>query len=178
MNTGGAPAQQVEQAVFEYRLTIEDFREAVRVRARRTGAGRAEAALIPLVTTGLVAMFGLLRGILPVVLVVSAVLGLGVGLIGGVRSRRSMARRLHGVMALYGQCRTVVDGRGTATTGETMSYTSDWQLFTEYVETPDLFVLVGGPRAGCLAALPKRGAQEPADIDRLRALLDANLRRI
>ncbi|MEU9160038.1 YcxB family protein [Streptomyces sp. NPDC048424] len=178
MNMSGEQAQQVEQAVFGYRLTIEDFRQAVRARARKTGAGRAEMALIPLLTTGLVTMFGLLRGLLPAVIVVSAVLGLGAGLIGGVRSRRGMARRLHGVTTPYGECRTVIDERGTATTGETMSYTYDWQLFTEYVETPDLFVLVGGPRASCLAALPKRGAQEPADIDRLRAILDRNLRRL
>lgn len=59
-----------------------------------------------------------------------------------------------------------------------MSYTTDWKLFSAYAETPELFVLIGGPRAGCLAALPKRGAEEPADIDRLREILGRNLRRL
>ncbi|MFC9811081.1 YcxB family protein [Streptomyces virginiae] len=127
-------------------------------------------------TTALVVAFALFRGLLPVAVVVGAVLALGAGVFGVVRGRRSMARRLHAVWASYGQCRTVVDERGAATTGETMSYTADWKLFTHYAETPDLFVLVGGPRASCLAVVPKRGAEEPADIDRLRAILDRNLR--
>ncbi|MFJ6781132.1 YcxB family protein [Streptomyces yangpuensis] len=177
MNTGGDQAQRTDQAAFVYELTLADLQGVVRVRARRTGAGRAETFLPPLATTGLVLAFALFRGLLPDVVVVTAVLGLGAGVVGVVRGRRGMARRLHAVWAAYGQCRTVVDDGGAVTTGETMSYTIDWKLFTHYVETPDLFVLVGGPRAGCLAAVPKRGAEEPADVDRLRAILDRNLRR-
>ncbi|MFG2339117.1 YcxB family protein [Streptomyces yangpuensis] len=176
MNTGGDRIQRTEQAAFVYGLTLADLQGVVRVRARRTAAGRVETLLTPLVITGLVVAFGLLRGLLPVVVVSSALLGIGAGVLGVVRGRRGMARRLHAVWAPYGQCRTVVDDRGAATTGETMSYTADWKLFTHYAETPDLFVLVGGPRAGCLAAVPKRGAEEPADVDRLRAILDRNLR--
>ncbi|MFD6227707.1 YcxB family protein [Streptomyces sp. NPDC060232] len=178
MNTDEDHGQRTEQAAFVYRLTLADLQGVVRVRARRTGAGRAETFLPPLMTTVVVVAFGLFRGFLPVVLAVSAVLGLGAGLFGAVRGRRGMARRLHAVWAAYGQCRTVVDDQGTATTGETMSYTSDWKLFTHYAETPELFVLVGGPRASCLAAVPKRGAEEPADVDRLRAILERNLRRL
>ncbi|MEC4573524.1 YcxB family protein [Streptomyces virginiae] len=176
MNTGGDHAQRTERAAFVYGLTLADLQGVVRVRARRTGAGRAETLLPPLVTTALVVAFALLRGLLPGVVVAGAVVGLGAGVLGVVRGRRGMARRLHAVWAPYGQCRTVVDDRGAATTGETMSYTADWKLFTHYAETPDLFVLVGGPRASCLAAVPKRGAEEPADVDRLRAILDRNLR--
>ncbi|MFJ7774707.1 YcxB family protein [Streptomyces yangpuensis] len=177
MNTDGDQAQRTEQAAFVYELTLADLQGVVRVRARRTGAGRAETLLPPLATTGFVLAFALFRGLLPGVVVVAAVLGLGAGVVGVVRGRRGMARRLHAVWAPYGQCRTVVDDRGAVTTGETMSYTVDWKLFTHYTETPDLFVLIGGPRAGCLAAVPKRGAEEPADVDRLRAILDRNLRR-
>ncbi|MFJ3912051.1 YcxB family protein [Streptomyces vinaceus] len=170
--------EQTERAVFVYEPTLEDFRRAVRARARRTGAGRAETALVPLVTTGLILGLGLIREFPPAVLAVCAVLGLGAGAFGVARGRRGMARRLHQVMATYGQCRTVADERGTATTGRTMSYTGDWKLFTRYAETPELFVLLGGPRASCLAVLPKRGAEEPADVDRLRGILDRNLRRL
>ncbi|MCX4962620.1 hypothetical protein [Streptomyces virginiae] len=170
--------QGTESAVFIYRPTFEDFHGAVRARARKTGAGRAETVLLPLVTICLTVGFGLSRELLPVVVAVSAVLGLGAGLFGAARGRRGMARRLHGAMATYGQCRTEVDERGTSTTGETMSYTADWKLFTHYAETSELFVLLGGTRASCVAVLPKRGAQEPADVDRLRGILGRNLRKL
>ncbi|MEV7561730.1 hypothetical protein ACGFYY_26035 [Streptomyces sp. NPDC048331] len=170
--------QDTESAVFVYLPTLEDFHGAIRVRARRTGAGRVETALPPLLTTSLMLGFGVSRGLLPVALGVGLVLALGAGLFGAARGRRGMARRLHGAMATYGQCRTEVDERGAATTGETMSYTSDWTLFTDFAETPELFVLLGGPRASCLAVLPKRGAQEPADVERLRGILGRNLRKL
>ncbi|MEV6583413.1 hypothetical protein AB0M92_35310 [Streptomyces sp. NPDC051582] len=171
-------AARTEQAVFVYEPALEDFRGAVRVRARRTGAGRAETVLVPLVTTSAIVAFALFRGLLPALVVVSAVLGLGAGAFGVARGRRGMARRLHAVMAAYGQCRTVVDERGTATTGRTMSYTGDWELFTHFAETPELFVLLGGPRASCVTVLPKRGAEGPADVDRLRGILGRNLLRL
>lgn len=177
MNMGGDQAQQTQQAVFVYRPTLADVQGSVRARARRTGAGRGETALFPLMTTCAVTVLGLLGGVPPAVLAAGAVLALGFGLVGGAWSRRGMARRLYGVVAPYGECRTVIDERGAATTGETMSYTADWTLFTDYVETPELFVMLGGPRAVSLATLPKRGAQEPDDIDRVRAILDRNLRR-
>ncbi len=176
MNTDEDHAQRTEQAAFVYGLTLADVQGVVRVRARRTGAGRVETLLPPLVATALVVAFALFRGLLPAVVVAGAVLGLGAGYLGVVRARRGMARRLHAVWASYGQCRTVVDDRGAVTTGETMSYTADWKLFTHYAETPDLFVLVGGPRASLLAVLPKRGAEGPGDVDRLRAILDRSLR--
>ncbi|MFI5764427.1 YcxB family protein [Streptomyces sp. NPDC051563] len=178
MNTSGDHAQRTEQAVFVYEPVLADFRGAVRVRALRTASGRAETVLLPLMTLALVTAYGVLRGMTPAVIVVAAVLSAGAGAFGGVRVRRAMARRLHAVAALYGTCRTVVDERGAATEGGNMSYSADWKLFTQYAETPELFVLLGGPRATCITALPKRGAEEPADIDRLRAILDRNLRRL
>lgn len=178
MHTGGDHAQRTEQAVFVYEPVLADFRGAVRVRALRTASGRAETVLLPVMTLALVTAYGVLRGMTPAVIVVAAVLSAGAGAFGGVRGRRSMARRLHAVAALYGQCRTVVDERRCATTGDGMSHTADWKLFTQYAETSGLFVLFGGPRAACVTVLPKRGAEEPADIDRLRAILDGNLRRL
>lgn len=178
MNTGGDQVQQPEQVVLVYRPTLEDALGAVRARARRTGAGRAETAAIPLMTAVLVTMFGLIRGVLPVILVVGGVLALGAGYYGALRVRRSMARQIHSVVGRYGQCRTTADDRGAVTTGETMSFAADWKLFPQYVETPDLFVLIGGKRAAAIGALPKRGAQHPGDVDRLRAILDRNVKRL
>ncbi|MFE4259691.1 YcxB family protein [Streptomyces sp. NPDC056883] len=178
MNTGGDQEQRTEQAVFVYRPELADSRAAVRVRALRTASGRAETLVLPLMSMVLVAAYGLLRGMLPAVVAVSAVLAAGTGAFGGVRGRRAMARRLHAVVSHYGLCRTVVDERGFATTGESMSHTADWKLYTRYAETAELFVLLGGPRATCLAVMPKRGAEEPADVDRLRAILERNLRKL
>ncbi|MET9318887.1 hypothetical protein ABZX75_01615 [Streptomyces sp. NPDC003038] len=185
MNTGGEHGRQTERAeqtaeqvVFVYRPTLADIQGAVRARARRTAAGRAETLLLPLLTVVLVPGFGLFRGSLPVVTAISVVTGLGVAICGVAWIRRSMARQMYSITEQYGQCRTVADDRGAATTGETMSFTADWKLFPEYVETPELFVLIGGRRAAAVAVLPKRGAQHPAGIDRLRALLDRKLRRL
>ncbi|MEU7029572.1 hypothetical protein AB6O49_10475 [Streptomyces sp. SBR177] len=47
-----------------------------------------------------------------------------------------------------------------------------------YVETSRLFVLLSLDGAAGLIALPKRGLADPADVDRLRALLDRNITRL
>ncbi|MGZ9930874.1 YcxB family protein [Streptomyces sp. NC-S4] len=187
MNTGGEHMQQAgqaaatgeqEQVVFTYRLTLDDIRGAVRARARRTPAGRAETLLLPLLTAVATAGLGLLGGSRPPVILFSTVAALSVAIVGVFRIRRGMARRVYSVTEPYGECRTVVDEQGTATTGETMSYTMDWTLFPQYTETPELFVLFGGTRAAAVATLPKRGAQHPDDLDRMRAILDRNLKRV
>ncbi|WP_320777896.1 hypothetical protein [Streptomyces sp. CRN 30] len=51
-------------------------------------------------------------------------------------------------------------------------------VFRDYLETPGLFVLLGGDRAAGVAVLPKRGARDTADVDRLRAILNRNLKRL
>ncbi|MFF4447037.1 YcxB family protein [Streptomyces sp. NPDC001502] len=191
MNMGGDHSRQVaeqtgragvteeqEQVAFTYRLTLADIRGAVRARARRTPAGRAETLLLPLLTAVATVGLGLLDGSRPSVIVVSAVAALSVAVFGVFWIRRSTARRLYSVAEPYGECRTVADERGTATTGETMSYTMDWTLFAQYTETPELFVLFGGTRAAAVATLPKRGARHPDDIDRMRAILAQNLKRV
>ncbi|QES54621.1 hypothetical protein DEJ51_10580 [Streptomyces venezuelae] len=189
MNTGEGRVQQTaeqsgqagatgEQAVFAYRLTLADIRGAVRARARRTTAGRLETLLLPLLAAVATAGFGLLGGSRPIAIVASVVPALGVAIGGVFWIRRSMARRVYSVTEPYGQCRTVADERGSATTGETMSYTMDWTLFPQYTETQELFVLFGGTGAAAVATLPKRGAQHPDDVDRLRAILDRNVKRV
>ncbi|MFI1281580.1 YcxB family protein [Streptomyces sp. NPDC020858] len=179
---GGAAAEQTgqepEQVSLVYRLTLDDIRGAVRARARRTSAGRAETLLLPLLSVAAVVGLCLLQGTLSIVTAVSAAVALVVATCGVFSIRRSMARQVYSVVEQYGECRTVAGEQGTATTGETMSYTMDWKLFPQYTETPELFVLVGGTRAAAIGVLPKRGAQHPADIDRLRAILDRNLRRV
>ncbi|QNP71713.1 YcxB family protein [Streptomyces roseirectus] len=110
--------------------------------------------------------------------VVSLVIVVAVASWGTLRGLRTMARRMFSVVEPYGRCRMVADDRGAVSTGERVSMTVDWAVFREYLETPRLFVLLGGDRAAGLAVLPKRGAQDPADVDRLRAILDRNLKRL
>ncbi|MEV5849965.1 YcxB family protein [Streptomyces sp. NPDC048179] len=97
---------------------------------------------------------------------------------GAVRGLRTMARRMSGFLEPYGQCRMVADDHGAVTTGERASNTIEWTVFREYLETPGLFVLLGGDRSVGVSVLPKRGAQDAGDLDRLRTILDRNLKRL
>ena len=163
---------------FVYRPTAADFEEALRARARRTPAGRAQALLAPAVAAVTVVVFCVLRDAHPVVWVISLVLSVGIAWWGTARGLRTLARRMFSIVEPYGECRMVADDKGAVSTGERVSFTADWSVFREYLETPGLFVLLGGDRAAGVAVAPKRGAQDPADVDRLRAILDRNLKRL
>ncbi|MFB9577985.1 hypothetical protein [Streptomyces yanii] len=105
-------------------------------------------------------------------------LSVGIASWGTVRGLRTMVRRMFSIVEPYGQCRMVADDRGAVSTGERVSFSIEWTVFREYVEPPGLFVLLGGERAARVAVLPKRGAQDSADVDRLRAILDRTLERL
>ncbi|MFJ8883667.1 hypothetical protein ACIRJR_09655 [Streptomyces sp. NPDC102402] len=164
-------------AEFVYRLTTEDFEEALRARARRTPAGRVQALTAPLVGVAAVIVFSVSGGTSLPVWVTSLVLVVAIGCWGTVRGLRTMARRMSSIMEPYGQCRTVADDRSAVSTGERASFTTDWAVHKEYLETPGLFVLLSGERSVGIAVVPKRGARSPADVDRLRAILDRHLKR-
>ncbi|MEU9803187.1 YcxB family protein [Streptomyces sp. NPDC051000] len=64
------------------------------------------------------------------------------------------------------------------TTADTRTHIG-WAAQPRYTETAGMFLLLSDDkRAASMTMLPKRGARDPADIDRLRAVLDRNLRRI
>ncbi|WP_406423919.1 hypothetical protein OH809_04060 [Streptomyces sp. NBC_00873] len=128
---------------FVYRLAVADFEEALRARARRTPAGRAQALLAPLVAAAAVVVFAALRDAALIVWIISLVLSVGIASWGTVRRLRTMARRMFSIVEPYGQCRMVADDRGAVSTGERVSFTTDWTVFREYLETPGLFVLPG-----------------------------------
>lgn len=163
---------------FVYRPTAADFEEALRARARRSPAGRAQALMAPLMAATTVVVFSAFSGAPLPVWIISLVIAVPVAFWGTGRGLRTMARRMFSMVEPYGQCRMVADDRGAVTTGERASFSMDWMVFREYLETPGLFVLLGGERAAGVALLPKRGAQDPADVDRLRAILDRNLKRL
>ncbi|MEU7135741.1 YcxB family protein [Streptomyces sp. NPDC046261] len=163
---------------FVFRPAAADFEEALRARARRTAAGRTQALLGPLMAAAGVAAFAVLRDIALPVLITALVLSVAAASWGTVRGLRTTARRMFSIVEPYGQCRVAADDRGMASTGERVSFTHDWTVFREYLETPGLFVLLGGERAAGVSVVPKRGAQDPADVDRFRVVLDRNLKRI
>ncbi|MFF9806912.1 YcxB family protein [Streptomyces coeruleorubidus] len=163
---------------FVYRPTAADFEEALRARARRSPAGRAQALMAPLVAAIAVTVFSAVQEEPLAVWIISLVLAVPVAFWATARGLRTMARRMFSMVEPYGQCQTVANDRGAVTTGERASFSMDWTVFREYLETPGLFVLLGGDRAAGVALLPKRGAQDPADVDRLRAILERNLKRL
>ncbi|MGW2837168.1 hypothetical protein ACWCWD_05165 [Streptomyces sp. NPDC001493] len=185
MDTRGGAASQPEAergtaavAEFVYRLTAEDFEQALRGRARRSAAGRVQALLSPVLLPVIIAAVGYLNDgslmVWSVAVVLAALWGIWISL----RSMRTMARRMAGLVEPYGECRTVVDEKGSVTTGERGSYSTEWAMHRAYLETPGLFVLLSGERAVGIAVLPKRGARGPADVDRLREILGRNLKRL
>ncbi|MFD8739630.1 YcxB family protein [Streptomyces sp. NPDC059618] len=163
---------------FIYRPTAEDFEQALRARARRSPAGRAQALMAPMIAIIAVCVFSTLHHASVPVWFISLLLSVAATSWGVVRGMRTMARRMVSVVGAYGQCHTVADDRGMVITGERASHTTEWTVHREYLETSGLFVLLSGDRASGVAVLPKRGAQDPADVDRLRTILDQNLKRL
>ncbi|MFE5810939.1 hypothetical protein [Streptomyces sp. NPDC056491] len=176
--SGERAGQTGEQVVLVYRLTLADLRGAARIRARRTAAGRLEALLILLLPPAVMVGLGVFRGSDPAATTISTVITTGIAVVALGWARRSTVRQAYAAAERYGQCRTVVDELGAATTGEIEAVTVDWTGFPAYAETPELFVLFGGRRESAVQVLPKRGVRAPADVGRLRAVLERNLRRI
>lgn len=93
------------------------------------------------------------------------------------RTLARTAREQYADVEEYGTCRTVVREDGLTTTGGELSSDIEWRLCPWYFETDEFFA-IKTRNTRDIFVLPKRGAQDPADVDRLRALFDRNLRRI
>ncbi|MFI8768267.1 hypothetical protein ACN9M0_28275 [Streptomyces sp. R-07] len=163
---------------FVYEPTEADYRAAVR--RLRFGTWRGLGGLVLVVATAdlLASYAAWRRGFTPEA---AAVWGAVVLVVLAVVVHRSTTRYARGQfdgMGEYGICRTVVGGQGMTTTGGGLASGIDWQVFPWYVETSELFVL-RTRRTGVVFVLPKRGAQHPGDVDRVRTLLvAANLHRL
>ncbi|MFD5429635.1 hypothetical protein [Streptomyces sp. NPDC127084] len=177
---GGSPRQYAGHDVsveFVYRPALADIEGALRARAFRTPAGRAQQLLAPVLAAVAAVVFGALRGAPVLVWIISAVLSAAIGCWAVRWGLRTMSRRMFSILEPYGECRTVADERGAVTTAERASFSFEWTVHREYLETPGLFVLLGGDQASSVGVLPKRGAQGPEDVDRVREILDRHLRR-
>ncbi|MFF3910143.1 hypothetical protein ACFYZJ_30160 [Streptomyces sp. NPDC001848] len=77
-----------------------------------------------------------------------------------------------------GLVRATVDEAGVRMVGSQAESTSAWGNFGSYAESKRVFILRSPDRVGrCAMVLAKRGAADPADVDRLRTLLDQHLTR-
>jgi hypothetical protein len=167
-----------ESVELVYRATAGEFREALRASENASAAGRWGRRL--LVAS---AVLGVLVGAVPVALGGSAdpkvPVMLGAAVLGLVVLPWLRARHLQRCAAARGEYRTVVDGWGVTVTTEQGSDLARWARMARYAETPGSFVLLGaGSYAPASILLPKRGAPTPADVDRLRSILDRNLERL
>ncbi|MFE4599327.1 YcxB family protein [Kitasatospora indigofera] len=155
-----------------YRLTVEDFREALGARSKASAAGRrnsrllvAAFALAAVATALSLANEGTVDPPLVAMLVILPLVLLGVP--------RLQARQFHRLAADKGEFRATVESSGLTVRNDHSSSTHTWPAAPRYVETPNLFVLLSGDRnASCLTILPKRGLAGPAEAGRLRVTLD------
>ncbi|MEV8537023.1 hypothetical protein [Streptomyces sp. NPDC051211] len=171
MNTG--------EIVFEYRPTAEDYRTALRAWSSGTWPGRRAMVLPAVMSVTGVVVYGLLRGFDPVIGSIVTAVVLTTATVGAVRAPGRIARESFANMEPHGDSRTVLGETGIVITGGGPDRTVfDWQGGPGwYHETPGLFVLTKN-KGRTFLALPKRGAADPADVDRVRELLDRNLKRI
>ena len=165
---------EADSVEFAYVATAREFREAFRVHASASAAGRLARRLL-LGSAGL----GVLVGAVPLFLggtLRPSVLAMpGAALLGLVVLPWLQARYFHRRAAARGEHRTVVDWWGvTVTTDRGTDTMTRWAEVNRCAETPRAFVLLD-PASPVPVLLPKRGA--PADVARLRSVLDRNLTR-
>ncbi|MER7515722.1 YcxB family protein [Streptomyces sp. NPDC126499] len=164
-----------------YTPTREDLVDAVRVQMRY-GPFRVLRRLIPVAAVlAFLAAALLLTGPREPD-VGGAVLLAGLGLLVVVLmplAVRLTARQVYAMVARQGEHRASVDEDGVRWVTGISETAARWQLTPRYIETPTQFVLLSGDKGGAgVAALPKRGLADPADVERLRALLDRHLTRM
>lgn len=86
------------------------------------------------------------------------------------------ARRLHRLAERQGDVCGTVDDTGVRLTTAHSSVSLDWHLYSRYVETPELFVLLSADKSAVgFVVLPKRAVADPEGVARLRAVLDRRL---
>ncbi|MET9961488.1 YcxB family protein [Streptomyces sp. NPDC006326] len=182
MHKGGDHIQQdgrgtATAITFVYEPTPQDYKAAVRRFQIGTWPGRRGLLLMLALGPALGLAISKLKGFSPLAtdfVLVSVALA---SLVIIPRTLTRLGREQYEDMEAYGTCRTVVGEDGLTTTGGDLSSSIEWHAFPWYFETDELFVLTTR-RTRMYFALPKRGAQDPADVDRVRAVLDRNLRRL
>ncbi|MEU9985231.1 YcxB family protein [Streptomyces sp. NPDC048045] len=170
--------RDAEQDVVElvYQPVAGDYVGALRERRRFSRAGRVRKAVLALLAVGWVLSAGAAAFGGDADWFVLVYLPLLAGLLFMVphlQARQVMKASLRNVEHRV----TVTDaGMSMATAISTASL--DWAAQPRYRETKDAFLTFSEDKnATCFSVLPKRGVHNPADVDRLREILDRNLTR-
>lgn len=166
-----------------YPAVLADVREAVRISldAARWWRVLRRVAYGTSVLAFLVAALELLLPGDPDAGTVSQMAGLGAGLVVMVRLMPWAVAQtfFRAARAQGGEATAVVGAESVRWTAREADTAIRWGLLTRYVETDRLFVLLTPRRTGSgFAYLPKHGLADPADADRLRALLDRHSSRV
>ncbi|MEV0415424.1 hypothetical protein AB0I68_32760 [Streptomyces sp. NPDC050448] len=163
-----------------YRITTADIAQALRARDARVPAGRRRRMLttgfgVLLLGFGGLASMGEGSPAKPLLIAGAGVLMLVLTLFGPQLTARAFA----GLLAKAGETTAVVDAAGLQVSTADTQTRINWAAQPLYTETADTFVTLSvAKRAVAMTILPKRGAGDPADVDRLRAVLDRNLQRL
>ncbi|MFJ8195697.1 YcxB family protein [Streptomyces sp. NPDC096152] len=161
---------------LEYRPTVKDFTAALRQRSRIGRAARRQKLLVVLaavvfaleaaqaLTGGGVHWFPLIWAPCFALLLVAA--------------PWLQARQFLKLAARNGAYRVTVSDAGVTVATDHSSSSVGWAAQPRYRETPEIFVTFSDDKnASCFTVLPKRGLANPADVDRLREILDRHLTR-
>ncbi|MFJ8018042.1 YcxB family protein [Streptomyces sp. NPDC096339] len=183
--TTAAETTAAEAAAVElvYRPTPADVAAGIRARWRFAPSARRQRWTLPLLAVILFAMaankmqHGMTLGDRGVYLQ----LVIGTTLLAMLfLAPRLGARRVHkALVEKQGEFRAVVTETGATVGSTSFSQSLTWAMVPRYTETPEAFVLLSADKYGAgITVLPKRGAQDPADVDRLRTLLDRHIERV
>uniref|UniRef100_A0AAU2JH67 YcxB family protein n=1 Tax=Streptomyces sp. NBC_00049 TaxID=2903617 RepID=A0AAU2JH67_9ACTN len=92
---------------------------------------------------------------------------------------RLQAAQVQRIIGWQGEYRATVSPAGITCRTDHSTLVQNWSAFQGYRETAGHFVLLSrDPNIMCLDVLPKRGAHEAGDLDRLRAILDQHISRV
>ncbi|MEU9853323.1 YcxB family protein [Streptomyces sp. NPDC047974] len=165
-----------------YLPVLADVREAVRVTLNAARWWRALRLLAygAAVLAFLIAALELLLPGEPDPGTVAEMAGLGAAAVAVVHLMgRAVARAIFLSVRAQGEARAAVDAEGGRWTARDTEQVIRWAMLPRYAETDRLFVLLTPRRTGSgFAYLPKHGLADPADTDRLRALLDRHSTRV
>ncbi|MFJ9627995.1 YcxB family protein [Streptomyces sp. NPDC101175] len=161
-----------------YRPTAEDFLAALRARKRVSRSARRLRWMVGAVFVlgALVVATSLQRGESPPVpMLVTIVLAAFLLMF----QPRLVARQFQRLAERRGEFRVTVTDTGVSVVTDDASNSLNWSVQPRYRETADGFYMFSPEKNACsFTSLPKRAVQDPADVDRLRAILDAHLSRI
>ncbi|MFI6107636.1 YcxB family protein [Streptomyces sp. NPDC051310] len=165
-----------------YLPVLADAVGAIRARAKATPAGRLQNGIT--LACGLLILGALVLNLtgrkgpgLGATVFCVAALAFFLGLYALVPGLQG--QQLHRMYASQGEFRVVVDDDGVRQFSRDLDMTYRWPALPRYTETDELFVLLTGDRHGVgMAILPKRGTANPADVDRLRAILNRSITRM